>query len=92
MTLLSRVVEPNNLRLLFAGGAFGVDVANALREDATFARVVARSLFSPRARRERANAGQEGSAHPTKRWTTTPTEYAPNLVEDLARGFYALDH
>jgi NTE family protein len=44
MSVLSRALEPNNLRLLFAGGGWVADVAHEMREDARFARKVATAL------------------------------------------------
>jgi NTE family protein len=52
MSLLSRAVEPNNLRLLFAGGGWAADVAHEMREDARFARTVATALSPWRDRLE----------------------------------------
>ena len=41
---LGRWIEPNNLRLLFAAGSFVGDVAEDLRQDLSFGRVVGRAL------------------------------------------------
>ena len=41
---LGRWIEPNNLRLLFAAGSFFGDVAEDLRQDLSFGRVVGRAL------------------------------------------------
>ena len=45
VSVLSRVLEPNNLRLLFAGGGWVSDVVQEMREDAKFANVVRRGMF-----------------------------------------------
>jgi NTE family protein len=42
---LGRWIEPNNLRLLFAAGGFAGDLAEDLREDFSFVRVLARQLL-----------------------------------------------
>jgi NTE family protein len=52
MTLLSRAVEPNNLRLLFAAGGLTADLAREIGEDARFAARLSRGLLS-RARNRR---------------------------------------
>jgi NTE family protein len=48
MSVLSRILEPNNLRLLFGAGGWLVDVAQEMRDDARFAAVVRRGLFPPK--------------------------------------------
>jgi NTE family protein len=48
MSLLSRVLEPNNLRLLFGAGNWTRDVVNELRDDTKFAGVLRRSLVGAR--------------------------------------------
>jgi NTE family protein len=48
MGLLSRLMEPTNLHLVFGAGGFASDVLKELREDARFASVVRRGLFPPR--------------------------------------------
>lgn len=45
MSVLSRVLEPNNLRLLFAAGGWLGDVVQEVRDDARFAGVVGRGLI-----------------------------------------------
>jgi len=47
VALLSRSVEPNNLRLLFAAGGWVADVVQELREDARFAANLSRGLLPP---------------------------------------------
>ncbi len=48
MSVLSRILEPNNLRLLFGAGGWLTDLAQEMREDARFAAVVRRGLFPPK--------------------------------------------
>jgi len=48
ITPLARTLEPNNLRLLFAGGGWISDVVRAVRDDARFLSVVRRGLFPTR--------------------------------------------
>ena len=50
MSVLSRALEPNNLRLLFDGRGVASDVVHALREDASFARTLSRTLVDARSR------------------------------------------
>lgn len=48
MSVLSRILEPNNLRLLFGTGGWLADVAQEMRDDARFAGIVRRGLFPRR--------------------------------------------
>jgi len=48
VSLLSRTLEPNNLRLLFGAGGWVSDLVQAMREDANFARSLRRGLFASR--------------------------------------------
>lgn len=47
MSLLSRIIEPNNLRLAFGGAGVITDIAQEIRDDARFARLVRHALFPP---------------------------------------------
>jgi NTE family protein len=49
MSMFSDLIEPNNLRLLFGAGNFLGDLADDLREDLSFARIVGRSMLRPAA-------------------------------------------
>lgn len=44
MSVFSDLIEPNNLRLLFGLGGFFGDLADDLREDLSFARIVGRAI------------------------------------------------
>ena len=57
MSLLTRALEPNNLRLLFDAGGAAADFERALREDAGFVRTIARSLVLSSTRAEVTRVG-----------------------------------
>jgi len=49
--MISDLVEPNNLRLLFGAGGVVADVVDDLREDLSFLAILARAVFMPAALR-----------------------------------------